>query len=74
MTTHADNAKSTDEYLSYQQVSSAYGIGLSTLYSMVRRKQIPHVRIGPRFVRFRRSELDAWLNERSVDLGAENGG
>lgn len=33
---------------------------------MVRRHEIPHVRLGPRFVRFDREELERWLSERSV--------
>lgn len=55
-----------DDLLSYEQVSRMYAIKTGTLQSMVCRKQIPHVRIGPRTVRFRASDLKAWLAERNV--------
>jgi excisionase family DNA binding protein len=59
-----------DEMLTYHAVSELLGIKLGTLYSMVARKEIPHVRLGPRLIRFRRSELDAWIRERSVAASA----
>lgn len=37
-----------------------------TLRTWVHRRQVPFVRIGPRSVRFRLSELARWANERSV--------
>ncbi len=42
------------------------GLPLGTLYSMVARQQIPHIRLGPRLVVFSRSELRKWLSANSV--------
>lgn len=53
--------------MTYLQMSKYSGIRVSTLYSMVSRKQIPHVRLGPRLVRFPRDELDRWIAERLVE-------
>ncbi len=51
--------------LTFTEVSEQYALKTSTLYSMVHKGQIPHVRIGPRTVRFRADELEAWVQERS---------
>lgn len=58
--------------LSYAEAAELLGIVRNTLYSMVRRKRIPHVRLGSRLVRFRRAELEAWMEARSVKC-LENG-
>ncbi|MGQ0506798.1 MAG: helix-turn-helix transcriptional regulator [Myxococcaceae bacterium] len=52
--------------LSYPEAARVLGLALGTLYAMVHQRRIPHVRLGPRLVRFRRNELDAWLAGRSV--------
>lgn len=52
--------------LTYAEVEHEYRIKLGTLYSMVQKRQIPHIRIGPRLVRFQRAELERWLAERAV--------
>lgn len=62
-----------DQYLSYQEASRLLSVRTGTLYSWVSRKVIPYTRVGPRVVRFRRSDLEAWLNGRSVKP-AETGG
>lgn len=54
------------ELLSYAEVEAQFGIPIATLYSAVSRRKIPHVRLGPRWVRFRRSELEAWIDDHSV--------
>jgi excisionase family DNA binding protein len=54
------------EMLSYPEAARVLGLALGTLYAMVHQRRIPHVRLGPRLVRFRRNELDAWLADRSV--------
>lgn len=53
-------------YMSYLEVTKFLNIKLSTLYSMVSRKQIPHHRINKRAIRFRRDELEAWLSSNAV--------
>ena len=60
-------------YLTYAEASSLLGVKRGTLYSWVSRRAIPFVRLSPRMIRFRRTDLDEWLNSRSVrpeQLGA----
>jgi excisionase family DNA binding protein len=45
---------------------SAAAEGVGTLRSMVHRKQVPHIRMGLKLVRFDRDELEQWLRSRSV--------
>jgi len=51
--------------LTYKQVSEQLGIKLATLYAMVHRREIPHLRLGPRMVRFSLSEIEAWLLQKA---------
>jgi len=55
-----------ERYVGYDGAGQLTGISKATLYSMVHAKRIPHVRIGPRFVRFKVTELLQWLEERHV--------
>lgn len=52
--------------LDYHQVAARYGFKLGTLASWVARKQIPHIRLSTRMVRFDPADLDAWLEARRV--------
>ncbi len=53
-------------HLTYQMAAEYLGVAVSTLQSWVCRKQIPHLRLGRRMVRFQKAALDAWLRERAV--------
>ena len=55
--------------LSYVQAAQVLGLRVGTLYSMVSRREIPHVRLGPRLVRFIATELEAWIKTKRVDGG-----
>lgn len=57
--------------LTYKDAAKLVGVKLGTVYAMVSQRRIPHVRLGRRLVRFPRSELMRWLNERLV--AAESG-
>jgi len=48
--------------LTPQQAADFLGIKVSTIYQMCMRRQIPFCKIG-RLNRFRRSDLDRWINE-----------
>lgn len=47
------------------ELSELTGISVSTLYSWVSQKRIPHIKIG-RMVRFRMDEIDRWLSSQEV--------
>lgn len=53
---------------SYQDVEDRFGIPSATLYSMVSKKQIPHIRIGPRHIKFDLDELDLWFDSKRVEI------
>lgn len=47
--------------LDYRSAAERLGVPLGSLYSLVHHRRIPHVRLGPRFVRFEPAALDAWV-------------
>lgn len=51
-------------YWNYKQLEQHLGLSRNTLYSMVRRRAIPFIRISERIVRFDPVEVDAWVESR----------
>lgn len=49
-----------------EDVATLLGVKKTTVYSLVRAQQIPHVRLGTRAIRFRPTAIDAWLAEEEV--------
>jgi excisionase family DNA binding protein len=60
----SDVGDADDEVLGYRGAARVTGLEAPTLRWLVHLNRIPHLRIGPRTVRFRRRDLRAWL-ERS---------
>ena len=58
-------------HMTYQDASLYLGVAVPTLQSWVCRKQVPHIRLGKRMVRFQKEALDTWLRERSVPVKAK---
>ncbi len=54
------------DYITYEQAAQVLGLKVNTLYSMVATKRVPHVRLGPRLVRFSRKALAEWLATHAV--------
>lgn len=52
--------------IDYATVERVFGIKRSSLRYWVSVKRVPHVRLGPRTVRFRRDELQRWLETHRV--------
>jgi excisionase family DNA binding protein len=68
---HAETQRSG--FLNIQEIASYLGIKVSTIYSLVERKGIPHYRVG-RLVRFKKPEIDQWMErqkEPAVDIKIE---
>lgn len=55
----------------YSAAAQYLGLKVGTLRSMVARKQVPHIRLGPQLVRFDLAELEKWLREHSVAANGE---
>jgi excisionase family DNA binding protein len=54
------------DLLTYADVEARTSLARGTLQSMVSRRQVPHVRLGRRLVRFPRLALEAWLTDHFV--------
>jgi len=57
--------------VSYTDAAEYIGVPVGTLRSMVHRKQVPHIRLGPQLVRFDLDEIEKWLREHSVAANGE---
>ncbi|MCB9026760.1 MAG: helix-turn-helix domain-containing protein [Bdellovibrionaceae bacterium] len=56
-----------DEIINYNTAAEFLGIKIGTLYSMVSRKEIPHIRLSPRLVSFSKQVLSDWLSQRHIN-------
>jgi excisionase family DNA binding protein len=63
--------KREDSMMTYRDVAAALGVPVGTVYSWVHTGAIPHVRLGPRLVRFSRASIEGWLAARSVPAKSE---
>lgn len=50
-----------DIILNYEEAAKLLGVPVGTVYAWVSQKKIPHLRLGPRLVRFRKTEVEKWL-------------
>ena len=53
--------------LGYKDAANELGLPIGTLYSLVSRRCIPHVRLGRRLVRFDQAQLAAWVAKHRVE-------
>ena len=56
-----------DAMLNYAQAAEILGLPVGTLYAMVAKRNIPHIRLGRRLVRFSREALERWVKEHAVE-------
>ncbi len=54
------------DMITYTAAAQLLGVPIGTVYAWVSQRRIPHVRLGPRLVRFQRGALERWLEERQV--------
>ena len=59
----------TDELLSNKEAADYIGVAPGTLevWRCTKRYKIPHIKLGNRLVKYRKSALDAFLESRTVD-------
>lgn len=55
---------SDEKLLSIQDVAVILGMKKSNIYTMTRKKLIPFYRIGDRLIRFKQSEIEAWIMQK----------
>jgi excisionase family DNA binding protein len=58
------------DLMSYADAALFLGLPIGTLYAMVSQRGVPHVRLGPRLVRFSRVALERWVAEHAVPCSA----
>jgi len=65
---HTDHTQVTseEELLDYGRAAALLTVQPAALRRWVFQRRIPHLRLGPRTVRFRRNELLRWLAEAEV--------
>jgi excisionase family DNA binding protein len=63
----ADEAPSTSDMMSYGDAAELLAVPVGTLYAWVHERRVPHVRLGPRLVRFSRAALEQWLASHAVE-------
>lgn len=54
-------AQETEPLWRIEELGEYVGLSVATLRRRVRADEIPHIHIGSRSVRFRRSDIDRWL-------------
>lgn len=57
--------------LNYREVAEMLGVPVGTVYAWVSRRALPHIRLGPRLVRFDREEIQRWRDERRIPASAK---
>jgi excisionase family DNA binding protein len=57
----------TNIRVGYAAAAEYIGIPTGTLRSLVYRRRVPHIRLGPRLVRFDLAAVDRWLIEHAVE-------
>jgi excisionase family DNA binding protein len=55
-------------HFGYNGLVERTGIKKGTLYAMVSRKQIPHIRLSSRMVLFDEEAIEEWLKEHTVPV------
>jgi excisionase family DNA binding protein len=61
-----ETAHVTERLLTAVQVADLLAVPKTRVWSMSRRGEIPTVRIGPREVRYRPEDIDAWIARRTT--------
>ena len=56
----------TKKLLTYAEAAELTSLPLGTLYHRVSKKEIPHLRLGRRLVRFDAEEITRWLKAQEV--------
>jgi excisionase family DNA binding protein len=52
---------SSDALLTVHDVAELLGLSVGSVYHLISQKRIPVVKLSSRCVRFRRSDIDAWI-------------
>ena len=65
----SDETASSGPLMKIEAAAAYLGYTVGTLYNKVAAGEVPHIRLG-RAIRFRRSDLDAWIDEQAAVVEA----
>ena len=51
-----------DNYISIEEAAEYLGVKTSTIRSWIKKKNMPSHRVGGKLLKFKRSEIDEWVN------------
>jgi excisionase family DNA binding protein len=68
-----NSSEEKDEMVRASVVAAMLDVPIGTVHQLVHQKRIPHVRLGRRFIRFRRSEIEAWITGQAVPPATQLG-
>ena len=54
-----------EQLITLEELSKILGVKKATLYAWVSKKKIPFIKLSARLVRFRESEIQDWLSQKS---------
>jgi excisionase family DNA binding protein len=54
-----------EKFLSIDELAAMLGIAKATIYSWTHKKTIPHIKLSRRLLKFRESDILAWIERRS---------
>jgi excisionase family DNA binding protein len=57
----------TEQWVNIRQAAEHLGLSVAFLRKAVRQKRVPYARAGSKALRFRKAELDAWMEQHSCD-------
>lgn len=60
-----------EKVLSYKEAAAAVGVTVRTLSKAVKQREIAHIRIGKRTVRFRQCDIEDYLERNAVPVGGD---
>ncbi len=63
----------TEKLLKIEDVAECLQLSVGTVYHLISQKRIPVVRISSRCVRFRREDIEKWVEERAVKPDIKKG-
>jgi excisionase family DNA binding protein len=66
------NPMVADALMTVEEVAKYLKVEESTVYTWARQRKVPAIKIG-RFWRFRKEDIDKWLEENKVDYPKERG-
>ena len=51
-----------DNYINIEEAANYLGVKASTIRSWIKKKSMPHHRVGGKLLKFKKSEIDLWID------------